>query len=203
MFIKNIILTSFFLAISINLKAQIELEVYKIIFHYADTVSINTPKGILSSNIHKSVETLDKAHPAGFFENAGKLLSAGKFNDASFVYYIGYFRYRYFNSANTQYKSSDDGALFGSLASVIGEPINLFLRTDVNNYINILESCNTWLTDHDYSYFSKDKNLVKYNDQITQLEKLIADITTNKERYQKVWDLQQAEYRKILIAPKQ
>ena len=60
-----------------------------------------------------------------------------QFNDAAFVYYVGYFRYRYFNLANRDYKPSEDGALLGSLKYVIGEPINLFLRSDINNFIKI------------------------------------------------------------------
>ena len=156
---KQLILIFSLLIFSLNSKAQDETKFYKILFAYADSLSKTGQKGIVSKEIYGIIENLDKNHPSGFFEKSGELINEGKFNEASLVFYIGYFRYRYFNLANPDYKPSEDGALLSSLKSIMQEPINLFLRTDIDNFIKILENCKEWLTKNDYSYFSKNKSV--------------------------------------------
>ncbi len=186
------------LTITLSLKAQDETIIYRKLFAYSDSLSKTTQKGIVSKNITKVLQDLDKKHPAGFFEKSSELLKAGEFNDASFVYYVGYFRYRYFNLSNPDYKPSEDGALLGSLKSVIGEPINLFLRSDIDNFIKILEHTKSWLTNNDYAFISKTKNLEKYKEEVSQLDTLINDFTTNKVKYESQWAKEQNEIRKAI-----
>ena len=199
MIIKYIFLSFLFVTVSLNSNAQDEITIYKKLFAYSDSLSKTDEKGVISMETNTALSILDKQHPAGFFDKSSNLLKSGKFNDAAFVYYVGYFRYRYFNLANPDYKPSEDGALLGSLKYVIGEPINLFLRSDINNFIKILENTKVWLTNNDYKFFSKTKNIEKYNEELSQLDTLITDFSTNKVKYKNQWEKEQNETRKAIV----
>jgi hypothetical protein len=190
--------TCLLLIISLNLKAQDDITIYKKLFAYSDSLSRVSQKGVVSSDITNVLADLDKKHPASFFEKSSALLKAGQFNDASFVFYVGYFRYRYFNQTNPDYKPGDDGALFSSLNSTIGEPVKLFLRSDIDNFIKILDHTKEWLTNNDYPFNSKSKNLEKYKAELAQLDTLINNITTNKVKYKTQWAKEQKETRKAI-----
>ena len=198
MTIKTIFLCFLFATISLSSKAQGQITIYKKLFAYSDSLLKTEKKGVISKETNKTLSILDKEHPAGFFDKSGNLLRSGKFNDAAFVYYVGYFRYRYFNLANPDYKQSEDGALLGSLKSVMGEPINLFLRSDIDNFIKILENTKVWLTNNDYKFFSKTKSIEKYNEELSQLDTLINDFSTNKQKYKAEWAKEQIETRKAI-----
>ncbi len=198
MTIKSILLSLFFVITSSNSKAQDEISIYKKLFAYADSLSKTEKKGVISREMSKALSILDKQHPSVFFDKSNNLMKSGKFNDAAYVYYVGYFRYRYFNLANPNYKSNEDGALFGSLNSITGELINLFLRTDIDNYIKILKNTKVWLTDNDYKFFSKTKSIEKYNDEISQLDTLIVAFSNNKQKFITQWAKEQIEIRKAI-----
>jgi hypothetical protein len=195
MTIKFILISFLFVTVSLNSKAQDEITIYKKLFAYSDSLSKTDKKGVISKETYTALSILDKQHPAGFFDKSSNLLKSGNFNDAAFVYYVGYFRYRYFNLANPDYKPSEDGALLGSLKYVIGEPINLFLRSDIDNFIEILENTKVWLTSNDYIYFSKAKSIDTYNEELSQLDTLITDFSTNKLKYKNQWEKEQTETR--------
>jgi hypothetical protein len=185
------------LTISNNLRAQEEIAVYKRLFAYTDSLSKAPQKGVVSDAIAAILTTLDKNHPVAFFEKTGELIKAGQFNDASFVFYVGYSRFEYFNATNPDYKPGEREA------SVVGNPamaqsINLFLRSDIDNFIKILDRTKNWLTNNDYQFNSKTKDIEKYNESITQLDALINDFTANKERYQTQWATEQTETRKAI-----
>ena len=80
----------------------------------------------------------------------------------------------------------------------MGEPINLFLRSDIDNFIKILENTKVWLTINDYKFFSKIKSIEKYNEELSQLDTLINDFSTNKQKYKAEWAKEQIETRKAI-----
>lgn len=185
------------LTFSTNLFSQEGVDVYKRIFAYADSLSKAPQKGVVSEGVTGILTTLDKNNPVAFFEKTGELIKAGKFNDASLVFYVGYFRFEYFNVTNPDYKPSER-EMSVAADPAIAQSINLFLRSDIDNFIKILDRTKNWLTNNDYQFNSKTKDLEKYNESITQLDTLISDFTANKEKYQTQWATEQTETRKAI-----
>jgi len=167
---------------------QNELELYKRIYKTADSLkSIGQISAIDTISLFAKAKLLDKEHPSGFFETSGEFLTQSKFSEAAFVYYLGLMRFRYYNSANPDYQASGDGALLGSLKYVIGEPINMYLRTDIDNFIFIIRLTVSYYSNNDFKFFSKDKNEDKFNTQIKSYNDLLVELETNKEKYKEQW----------------
>ncbi len=72
------------------------------------------------------------------------------------------------------------------------------MRSDIDNFIKILESTKVWLTNKDYKFFSKTKNIEKYNEELSQLDSLINDFSANKLKYKTEWEKEQTETRKAI-----
>jgi hypothetical protein len=166
----------------------------KKLIEYADSTNKLGEIGILSNDVFKIIETLDTQHPVGFFQKAGAYLELLQPNEASFLYYTGYLRYKYYNSVNPQYQIGNDGALFASLMAALQEPLTLYLRANVDNYIEILKKSSDWHLNHDYGFFSRDKNQEKYLEETNKIKSLISDLETNKSRRQLEWSAEQKVY---------
>jgi len=204
---KNIILTFiYFLPILVlgqdngidHVKLEKEVMTYKRLFSYADSLQIRGDVGQISENVLSISRTLDKRKPVDFFEKAAEFMDLGKYNDASFLYYLGDLRYRYYNSVNPKYSKSNDGALLASFNYALGEPIGYYLRSNVDNFIGILKKCSDYQLTNDYEFFSKKKDPSKYLEQADRLSKVIIDLETNKKTYQETWDKQRLDYNKNL-----
>jgi hypothetical protein len=187
-----------FLTVSNNLFAQDEVAVYKRIFAYTDSLSKAPQKGVVSNGIAAILTSLDKDHPAAFFEKTGELIKAGQFNDASFVFYVGYFRLEYFEVTNPDYKPSERDTSAVAANPAIAQYMDLILRSDIDNFIKILDRTKNWLTNNDYQFNSKTKDPEKYNEYLTHLDTLISDLTANKKKHQAQWATQQTEIRKAI-----
>lgn len=167
---------------------QNELELYKRIYRTADSLkAIGQISAIDTTLLFTNAKMLDNIHPSGFFETSGEFLTQSKFNEAAFVYYLGLMRFRYYNSANQDYQASGDGALLGSLKYVFGEPINMYLRTDIDNFIFIIRITVSYYSNNDFKFFSKDKNEEKFNAQIKSYNDLLIELETDKEKYMEEW----------------
>ena len=167
---------------------QNELELYKRIYKTADSLkAIGQISEIDTTSLFTKAKLLDKKHPSGFFETSGEFLTQSKFNEAAFVYYLGLMRFRYYNSANPDYQASGDGALLGSLKYVFGEPINMYLRTDIDNFIFIIKLTVSYYSNNDFKFFSKDKNEEKFKAQIKSYNDLLVELETNKAKYKEQW----------------
>ncbi len=170
-----------------------ELKLYKNIYSTADSlIKIGQIKNI-DSTIFKMANKLDKGHPTRFFETAVDLLSESKFNEASFIYYLGLMRYRYFNSVNPDYQASGDGALLASLNYAVGEPINMYLKTDIDNFISIINLTINYYETNDFLFSTKTKNEESYIKQTKGYKDLIIELETNKEKYTTQWDEQKSQ----------
>lgn len=99
---------------------------YKHLYKAADSLDKNAQIGFLNNDIYRVSDSLDKLHSQEYFLKAGKLLASDHLNEASFIFYLGRLRYRYYNSVNPNYKESEDGALLGALTYQLGEPIDMF-----------------------------------------------------------------------------
>lgn len=173
-----------------------QLQLYKNVYKTADSLNkLGSPFSI-DSTTNLEVKELDKEHPAKYFEKAAELFKTNQFNDAAFLFYLGVLRYRFYNSVNPDYQASGDGALAASLQFVVGETINLYLKNNVNNFISALKFTTNYYKNNDYTFYSKQKNIEKYNKLFDNFSRLIKDLETNKDKYKKEWD----EERNLMIA---
>ena len=188
---KTLLTSISFIIVSLTSSGQIEqLQLYKKLYQTTDSLNkIGLPFAI-DSLTFQNAKQLDKEHPAKYFEKAGELLKNSRYNDAAFIYYLGLLRYRFYNTVNPKYQASSDGALVASLQYVFGEPINLYLKTNIDNFKSALQFASDYYAKNDYTFFSKNENLEKYNKLIDSYSGLIKDLETNRSKYQKEWDVE-------------
>lgn len=174
---------------------QVENEVmlYKRLFSRADSLTVRGEVGQISTEVIETAKLLDKKRPVSYYEKAAELMEKGQYNDASFLFYLGNLRYRYYNSSNPEYSVSDDGALLASFNYVLGEPLGYYLRSHVDNFIGLLQKSVDWYLQHDYQFYSRKKDSIKYTELADKLTKQIADIQNNKTTYQETWTQQRQE----------
>jgi len=151
--------------------------------------------GSLDSSIYKVADSIDKMHPVMFLTTVAEMLGSDHLNEAAFLYYTGRIRFGYYKAANPKYSASDDGALFASLHSMIGEYMDRYLRANINNYIAILQKSLDWCTLYDSPFFPKKNNTVKYNAQLKGIRSLIKDLSLNKDIYNVKWKAEEDLYR--------
>lgn len=171
--------------------AQKDPDFYNKLFAASDSIHASRLIFSTDSAVLAKAHALDQKHPVEFFNTSASLLSNYTFNEAAFIFYLGVLRYRYYNSANPHYQASDDGALLSSLQAQLGEPINLFLKANVDNFINVLKLTLAYYKVNDYPFFPKAKNLSKYDSVANAFSKNIKDLEENKASYTKEWN---AEY---------
>ena len=188
--ITLLILTIFIYSISYG---QEELKLYKRIYYSADSLNKIGSIRKLDSNVFLTAKSLDKLHPSKFFESAVELLSKSKFDEAGFIFYLGSLRYRYYNSANPEYQPGNDGALLASLKSIISEPVGMYLRTNIDNFISVLKATVSYYNQNDFVFYSKNKDIEKYKDQSLGFSGFIADLEGDKEKYTIQWNLERKE----------
>lgn len=174
------------------------MQVYENLYRVADEITKSGKIGDLENDLfYKTLQT-DSKPPAEYFNLSGEYINNSKFNEASFLYYLGVLRYSFYNKSNPDYSPSGDGALAGSLMSVMGEPINMYLRTNIDNFISILESVKRYYIENDFLYFSKSKNEENYNSQAVKLQQKIDDLKSNKSKYIKDWKKERKEMEKLI-----
>ena len=185
---KTISLFILTLFISIFSYGQEELKLYKNIYRTSDSLKLIGHIKDIDSTIFKTANKLDKQHPLKFFETSGELLLKAKFNEASFIYYLGLMRFRYYNSVNPDYQPSGDGALFGSLKYTMDEPVNMYLRTDIDNFISIIKMTIDYYGKNDFTFYTNQKDIEKFNLQTKSYLDLVTELETNKTQYSEQWD---------------
>jgi len=186
---KILLTVIIFLLVSSTSFGQIkELQLYKNIYETADSLNKIGHPFKVDSLTFQDAKQLDKEHPAKYFEKAGEMFKNSKYNEAAFIYYLGLLRYRYYNTVNPKYQASGDGALAASLQYIFGETINLYLKTNIDNFKSALQFSSDYYAKNDYTFYSKNKNLEKYNNLIDSYSSLIKDLETNRSKYQKEWD---------------
>ena len=175
---------------------QDEIQLYKNIYTQADSLIKTGKISNIDSTITEVANELDKEHPSKFFETAGQLLTESKFNEASFIYYLGLMRYRYFNSVNPDYQVSGDGALLASMKYVMGEPINMYLRTDVENFISVINFTIEYYESNDFLFYSKSEDVESFMKQSEGFKELVTELENNKEKYSTQWNEEKIEIQK-------
>ena len=192
----NKILKFFLLLFICNISySQNEMKLYKSIFKTADSLKNSGKILVIDNTIYQVAKELDKQHPQKFFEKSAEYLAQSKFNEASFLYYVGLMRYRYYNLTNPNYQDSNDGALLGSLKYAIGEPVNMYLKIDIDNFISILKKATNYYSENDYLFQSKSKDIEKYMAQNKSYLELITELESNKQKYSDEWNSQMKKFK--------
>ena len=171
------------------------MKLYKSIFKTADSLKNSGKILVIDNTIYQVAKELDKQHPQKFFEKSAEYLAQSKFNEASFLYYVGLMRYRYYNLTNPNYQDSNDGALLGSLKYAIGEPVNMYLKIDIDNFISILKKATNYYSENDYLFQSKSKDIEKYMAQNKSYLELITELESNKQKYSDEWNSQMKKFK--------
>jgi hypothetical protein len=193
---KNIF-TLFIFLVSYLLQGQ-DMQAYENIYRVADDMTKSGKVGIIENDVFYRTLQLDSKPPLEYFNLSGEYLENLKYNEASFLYYLGALRYSFYNKTNPNYSPSNDGALAGSLMMVMGEAINMYLRTNIDNFISILESVKRYYLENDFEYFSKSKNEENYNAQATDMQEKIDDLKANKSKYSKDWKKERKEMEALM-----
>nr|WP_294947304.1 hypothetical protein [uncultured Mucilaginibacter sp.] len=160
---------------------------YKQIFAYADSVNKIQEAGFLDNDIFRITDSLDAYHPAEYYKKVGLLMKVQKLNEAAFLLNVARFRYRYYNHTNPDFKESDDGALSAALYATVGEFIENYLKTNIENYVSILKKASEWYKLHDYKFQPRSKDPAKYLIENNNLDSLIINLEANKKQYQVDW----------------
>lgn len=193
---QTIIVTALILLIAGTAFGQKELAAYKNNYRIADSLNALGKINRFDTAIFKVADSLNYCHPVGYFQVAAELMSKSKFNEAAFLYYLGNLRFRYYNSVNPDYEPSGDGALFSSLKNVMGDPINMYQRINIDNFISVLKRVTKYASENDYKYYSREKNIEKYNSITEKWNNQIVDLETNKEKYSTQWNSDRIEFEK-------
>ncbi len=165
-----------------------ELERLKKLNKTLDSLSKLERPFSIDSTTTTNVRQLDKGHPSKYFYAAMDILNSNKYNDAAFLFYLGTLRYKFYNLANPDYQASEDGAYEASLLNLIGEAINIYLKTNIDNYISALKFTIDYYQKNDFFFFSKHNNKEKHEQIANKFLNTISDLESNKITYKKKWD---------------
>jgi hypothetical protein len=174
-------------------KAQIEqLQQYQRLFTVADSFNRAHYTFSSDSSLLTRAHSLDQLHPSGFFDAAIQLLVEARYYDAAFFYYLGKFRFIYYNAINPHYQASGDGALFSSLSYIVGEPIDFFLKTNSNNFILVIKEVQHYCvsTQGKKNYFKKDNFNEIYEGLLSQYSKMAEDIQQHQQTFEPIWKME-------------
>lgn len=188
----RILLSIGFLSIGAALSGQALTAGYFKMYAIADSMDRIDSIHKIDPIAFKIADSLSATHPSSYFHSATSLMSDGKYDEAAFVFYVGRYRYRYYNSINPNYKPGEDGALLASFGYTLGEPIGLYLMTNVANYISVLTQVKSYLEKNDYAFAPKGKDTAKFDKQITTISNTIADLQTNRATYSEQWKTDRA-----------
>lgn len=173
-----------------------KLEDYKKMYGIADILNKNGHPTLVDDALVTALNELDTQTPDHYFEQATILYEENKLDQAALVFQIALLRYKYYLKQNPDYPPSDNWVTAESFQAAYREKINLYLKTNIDNYIAILRSALRYHKDNDYSFYSKQKNNALYDKFAEDAINLIADFEKNKEKYQQEW----IEERKLKLA---
>lgn len=160
---------------------------YSELFKTADSINKLSNVFTIDHTLTHKLSKLDKLLPSDYFTESIHLYEANKFEDASVVYYIGFLRHKYCCNADPSYAPNYDWSVAESMQATYGKKIILFLKTNIDRYIYVINSATEYCQKNDYLFFPKQKNIEKYNSSINALINLKSDYLKNKDAYVKQW----------------
>ena len=164
-----------------------KLEDYKKLYSLADSLNQIEHPTLIDSELLSILNNLDHQEPHQYFEMAGRLYEANKFDESALVFQVALLRYKYFLTQNPNYPPSNNWVTAESFQAVYREKINLYLKTNIDNYLTILKNAVSYHKVNDYQICSKEKSIAQYNKVSEADSSLITEFEKNKEKYQKEW----------------
>ena len=128
---------------------------------------------------------LPNSHPVNYYLYAGRLWKEGSKDQAVFWYYVGQLRFRFLLAAEPDSDPSGGPALFESLQSMIGEPINLYAGSDTKKWVEQINSALEWDASNPNGFTSKSAYPRQLEQVRSGLIKLRDDIVAHAEDIQK------------------
>ena len=135
----------------------------------------------VDKNVFDKALQLEKRHPSEFIVEASNLFDKDKKNEASFLFYLGQLRYRYYIGAKSKIKSSDKET-YNALQMVTGSVINVYLGQHFDTYLHVIDLVLEWDRTHDFIYFSKTKSPEKQSEVLKGLIDYKKYLIDNKEK---------------------
>ncbi len=169
---------------------------YQAFYKKADSINKLGKHLILDNALTSKLKQLDKLLPMEYYSSASQLLEANKFEEASIVYYVGYLRHKYCCIAKSNYAPNQDWAVAESMQASFGKNIILFLKTNIDTYVSVINLVTDYCQKNDYLLLPNQKNSKLYNSPIETLVNLKTDFLKNKDNYTKQWN----EERGILLS---
>lgn len=121
-----------------------------------------------------------------------------QFQEAAIFYQVGLVRQSYYIAANNNYAPNEDWQYAESMKSISAKKLIPFLKSNLDNYLQVLKLAIEYSEKNDYDFSSKLNYPDKYQNAINKLKDLEADISKNKEQYKKDWEAERA----LLVAKK-
>ncbi|SFV31700.1 hypothetical protein SAMN05216456_1429 [Devosia crocina] len=119
-------------------------------------------------------------HPAALYLLASRLLYEGKGQEAANWMYAGQLRYRFSITAGGD-EARDDQILFSALSEQVGRPVNEYIAGDVDEWLAAMAWALEWDAQTPNNVTSKSENAEALANVRSGLERLIADVETNRE----------------------
>lgn len=150
----------------------------------------NNPE--IEKGLLQQLNQLDKKIPYHFFEEALNLIEKNQFQEAAICYQVGAIRQSYYMEVNSNYAPNDNWMVAESMKSVSGKQLLLYLKSNFDNYLKVLDLSIGYCEKNDYQFSSKLIYPDKYQNAINKLKDLKVDILKNKEQYKKDWEAERA-----------
>lgn len=179
-----IVITSSILAIAQHNKNKESFEVF---YKRADSINIIQPKIKIDENIIKKLKELDQKEPYYFFSEATSEyeFKNDKYDYAAVVFYVALIRYKYFMLVNPEYAPSDGWMICESMKQNYETRIELYLKTNIEKYKNVLKFAISYCSNNKYVYFKKPQNETALQKVVEPYLNLLHQLNNNKEKYEK------------------
>lgn len=187
-----------FLILSTTLQSQDETKFYQNLYSTADSLILINKIEYIDSTIFLVAYDLDQKHPSEYFKKSGELLEASKFNEASFIFNLGILRYSYYISVNPEYEMSGDGALLSAAKYTLGRSIDMYLKTDLNNFISICKKAVNFYELNEFKFYKKNYNREKFCMIANAYYKMIEKIQNDREGYISKWKKETIEMKESI-----
>jgi hypothetical protein len=152
---------------------------------WACTTHVETSKPTETPISEQTVAELENGitnkHPSTYIILAKKLFVQGDKQNAVKWFYVGQIRYRAYLMANPELDPSSDPALFASLMSVVGTPLNEYIGGDVDEWVKTIDDAIAWHNNNPDEFLGKETHQEIYTTVISGLTEMKNKIESQKE----------------------
>ena len=138
-------------------------------------------KPITEQTVTELESNIGTKHPSTYMILAEKLFAQGNKEEAVKWLYVGQIRYRAYLMANPDLDPSGDPALFSSLMSVVGAPLNEYIGGDVDAWVKTIDDAITWHNQNSCEYLDKESHKEIYASVLSGLSGLRNKIASSKD----------------------